>query len=757
MAAVVGSLRADLETNVAAFKTDMGQAADAVDKTSRKMKESATSASQAGKAFDSFGKMVKGALAVSAGLVIANFVKDSIKGAVASEEMHDRIVKNFGAMGDSVEGWAESTAKSLGIVDDEIKESVITFGALSQKLVPTQGEAAKMSETMAQLAVDVASFNRIPVAEATDKLRAALTGSTKGLKEFGILITDQEVKQKALDMGLASSTDKISAQDKALATYNLILEKTGNLQGFAATQTNTTAGKLRAFQAQIDSLSDTLGATLLPILTEVVKWLGLYADGIKTILGDTADFELGLQVLGAKMTGGNVNEVVKAWREAHGISTEAAQAAKTNGGVIETEFEGMGLTAAEVGQRMRAATDQVFAMQRAVREFGINDLPVSTRLMSDYGDSFSDLSRSIQNAIDTIKEKADATQDEKNAVVILQEQLDKLGQKYDDAAAAAESLFLATTQAAVLQSKVGVGAINEQTDSLRQAGGGLGVMTDSQQRLLDLEKKLQAERLKGVADLAELDRQIAAAQLANDDQELARLDELALAQMDYNALLDQTTAKQIYGQQQLQAMVDQFASITSGTFADLFKGLRDAGTEFDFKSWAADFLRNMSDAVLDRKADQLTQGLFDLLGIGQKTQEVDTINAKALNIMSTGGALTGMGLPFGGTPGLPGAPGAGGGGGGLGGFFSSAWQGISSFFGGFFADGGSLMPGDWGIAGENGPELLRGGMHGMQVEPMTGAGGDMTQVFNITTPNPDGFRASTRQISQLAKRQLGAT
>ncbi|WP_404861866.1 hypothetical protein [Georhizobium sp. MAB10] len=65
------------------------------------------------------------------------------------------------------------------------------------------------------------------------------------------------------------------------------------------------------------------------------------------------------------------------------------------------------------------------------------------------------------------------------------------------------------------------------------------------------------------------------------------------------------------------------------------------------------------------------------------------------------------------------------GGGGGGGIFS----GIAKAFGGFFANGGNLGAGKWGIAGENGPEIIRGPAN---VVPMSRVGGAAsTQVARI--------------------------
>ena len=78
---------------------------------------------------------------------------------------------------------------------------------------------------------------------------------------------------------------------------------------------------------------------------------------------------------------------------------------------------------------------------------------------------------------------------------------------------------------------------------------------------------------------------------------------------------------------------------------------------------------------------------------------------------------------------------------------------LASSFAGGFASGGYIPPGQWGIVGENGPEPAFGGAHGMTVQPR-GAGGGVTQVFNISTPDANSFRMSQRQIARTAKQRL---
>lgn len=66
----------------------------------------------------------------------------------------------------------------------------------------------------------------------------------------------------------------------------------------------------------------------------------------------------------------------------------------------------------------------------------------------------------------------------------------------------------------------------------------------------------------------------------------------------------------------------------------------------------------------------------------------------------------------------------------------SVGSGVMDFFGGFFANGGSLGAGKWGIAGEAGPEIIHGPA---QITPMT-AGGSTSVTYNINAVDARSFR-----------------
>lgn len=147
---------------------------------------------------------------------------------------------------------------------------------------------------------------------------------------------------------------------------------------------------------------------------------------------------------------------------------------------------------------------------------------------------------------------------------------------------------------------------------------------------------------------------------------------------------------------------------------------------FDVEEAAKQASRNIQDTLADFLFDPFAEGLGGMLeGFEQMLRKM-VAQAAAAQILS----------------GLFGQGGIGSGGGVLGGI----GQGIGSAFAGMFADGGYIPPGQWGIAGEAGPEVITGGNTGASVIPMgRGGGGGVT--VNVINNSDAKVSTSSRQGS----------
>jgi hypothetical protein len=88
------------------------------------------------------------------------------------------------------------------------------------------------------------------------------------------------------------------------------------------------------------------------------------------------------------------------------------------------------------------------------------------------------------------------------------------------------------------------------------------------------------------------------------------------------------------------------------------------------------------------------------------------------------------------------------GGGGGGGFLDGLFGGIGKLFSGFFADGGMIPAGHFGVVGEAGPEFVSGPA---RITPMSGSGINVAQHFHFAAPTSSLTRA---QVAKEAQRGL---
>ncbi len=220
-----------------------------------------------------FGGLVVGAMSQAASAV-AGFLPGAINAASDLNETVSKVGVVFGQNSAQVLDWAKNAASAMGQSQQEALAAAGTFGNLFVSMGMATPKSAQMSESLVQLAGDLASFNNMDPAAVLDKLRAGITGSTEPLKSLGVNIDAASIKAKAMAMGLATAKGELSASAKAQATYALILEQTKTAQGDFARTSDGFANGQRIIAAQFADMTATIGNAFLPI---VVKLTGAFA------------------------------------------------------------------------------------------------------------------------------------------------------------------------------------------------------------------------------------------------------------------------------------------------------------------------------------------------------------------------------------------------------------------------------------------------------------------------------------------------
>jgi hypothetical protein len=89
-----------------------------------------------------------------------------------------------------------------------------------------------------------------------------------------------------------------------------------------------------------------------------------------------------------------------------------------------------------------------------------------------------------------------------------------------------------------------------------------------------------------------------------------------------------------------------------------------------------------------------------------------------------------------------------------GGGWIDALAGLAGAFAGGYANGGTMGPGQWGIVGENGPELAFSGSKPLSIQPMASSGPQVVQNFMLQAPQGTVSRQTQVQIGAQAAKGL---
>ncbi len=166
--------------------------------------------------------------------------------------------------------WGKTTSTTLGVSTRAALEAAGTYGNLFQAFGIGQAESAKMSMRLVELAADMASFNNVPIDDALVALRSGLSGETEPLKRFGVALNDVRLRQEALNLGIYDGQGVLSVAQKSQAAYALILRDTALQQGDVARTSGGLANQKKFLAAQVEDLSGSFGAVLMPIMINVV-------------------------------------------------------------------------------------------------------------------------------------------------------------------------------------------------------------------------------------------------------------------------------------------------------------------------------------------------------------------------------------------------------------------------------------------------------------------------------------------------------
>lgn len=170
-----------------------------------------------------------------------------------------------------VEAWATQYGEAIGRSRFELIQMAATLQDTFVPMGMQRAEAAELSKTLTELAVDVASFNNAQDTQVMEDFQSAIVGNHETVRRYGIIITEAQLKQEALNSGIIETERELTAQEKVQARVNLILNGTTDAQGDAARTADQYAQNLKGLQGDAKNASVAMSRFLMPAANETVS------------------------------------------------------------------------------------------------------------------------------------------------------------------------------------------------------------------------------------------------------------------------------------------------------------------------------------------------------------------------------------------------------------------------------------------------------------------------------------------------------
>ncbi len=217
-----------------------------------------------------------------------------IKTAADAEETESKFREVFRGITDDADMMAAGLSKDFDLANTTAQEMLSTTGSLLVQFGFTTAEALKMSNQVAALSVDIASFENVQggAARASQAITKALLGEREMLKGINKVVREEDVTREIAILRANGMTFATNNQAKAVATLSLVTGQSERAIGDYARTADSATNRTRKLRQRFIELSVTLGKVLLPlytdlvgVLTDVVDWLNSFTPaGRKTII-----------------------------------------------------------------------------------------------------------------------------------------------------------------------------------------------------------------------------------------------------------------------------------------------------------------------------------------------------------------------------------------------------------------------------------------------------------------------------------------
>lgn len=219
-----------------------------------------------------------GKLGAALGLVVGiaalvKIGKEAIELASDLTEVDNVVSKAFGNMRGEMDALANTAIETLGMSRLTAYQTGSTFMSMGRSMLDSAEDAKVMALELTKLTGNMASFYNKSQDLVSLALKSVYTGETETLKQYGVVMTEVNLKQFAAEQGIKKQYSAMSQSEKVMLRYKYVMNQLAFIgDDFIDTQ-DSWANQTRILSERWKELLIVLGSGLTSIFSPVVKYL----------------------------------------------------------------------------------------------------------------------------------------------------------------------------------------------------------------------------------------------------------------------------------------------------------------------------------------------------------------------------------------------------------------------------------------------------------------------------------------------------
>lgn len=271
---------------------------------------------------------------------VFRLLRDAIDISSSLTEVENVVRQTFGQYESLINNFAKTSIEKFGMSELSAKQFASRFQAMGTALDIPQGQMAKMSIRLTELAGDMASFYDVSQEDIAKSLQSVFSGTTAPMRRYGIDLTQATLKEWALKQGLDANVSSMTQAEKAMLRYQYVLAHTTNItEDFKRTQ-DSWHNQITMLKENFKALGAVVGGGLInafkpfiKVLNSVLQKVISFAEMVTNALGSI----FGWRYQASKGAGisGLADDIGSASDGMDDLSNAAGSAGKNTGGIAK--------------------------------------------------------------------------------------------------------------------------------------------------------------------------------------------------------------------------------------------------------------------------------------------------------------------------------------------------------------------------------------------------------------------------------------